>query len=452
VIYSQAILRRWAGPVAAVVGTFVSCRQVVGISDNPPTDLVTSICGLPYGTSTCASCVNASCCTESNACAGDPVCSAYESCLGECKGDGACQQGCALSNPPGTAIDVSVLSACLANSCESACNLTCGALAGYAVAPDAGDSCQSCMATSACSQTQACATSANCDALNRCLAVCSTLDCRDECELLHGTNPAFNVVPDAGDGDAGATWVAFWQARSGACYAACGPDWECVGHVSWPTPQTAQATFNFDVKDESTVAPVQGANVTLCGAQDTNCDTPLAPTATTDGAGFVSLAFQNAAGAAAQLALGLNGFVKVTSPDLVPYYYYWGFPLSTAQIYLYSEVTTPTELQQDFTNVGVTTLSGRGTVGVGVYDCNGTRAAGVQVTLSSADGMTQSFTTLGVSTSTTDQSGVLVFANVPVGNFYVTATPTVLRVPSSQNVYGNVRAGATTQILVWPTP
>jgi hypothetical protein len=50
------------GLVAAVTATtsIIACRQLVGITDNPPTDLVTSICGLPYGTNVCASCVNAS--------------------------------------------------------------------------------------------------------------------------------------------------------------------------------------------------------------------------------------------------------------------------------------------------------------------------------------------------------------------------------------------------------
>ncbi len=71
--------------VTAIAGV-VACRQLVGITDNPPEDLVTSICGLPYGTNTCASCVNTSCCTESTACAADPVCAAYESCLGKCNG------------------------------------------------------------------------------------------------------------------------------------------------------------------------------------------------------------------------------------------------------------------------------------------------------------------------------------------------------------------------------
>jgi hypothetical protein len=33
--------------------SIVACRQLVGITDSPPEDLVTSICGLPYGTNIC---------------------------------------------------------------------------------------------------------------------------------------------------------------------------------------------------------------------------------------------------------------------------------------------------------------------------------------------------------------------------------------------------------------
>jgi hypothetical protein len=47
--------RAEAPPVA--IASAVACRQLVGITDNPPEDLVTSICGLPYGTNVGASCV-----------------------------------------------------------------------------------------------------------------------------------------------------------------------------------------------------------------------------------------------------------------------------------------------------------------------------------------------------------------------------------------------------------
>jgi hypothetical protein len=67
------------GLVAAVVAiSVIACRQLVGITDSPPTDLTSTLCGLPYGTNVCASCASASCCSESTACAADPSCAAFE--------------------------------------------------------------------------------------------------------------------------------------------------------------------------------------------------------------------------------------------------------------------------------------------------------------------------------------------------------------------------------------
>jgi hypothetical protein len=91
----------------------VACRQLVGITDNPPTDLTSTLCGLPYGASLCASCVQANCCAESTTCAADPACAAFETCLGKCNGGPGCRSQCIGDNPVGTSRDVSALSACL---------------------------------------------------------------------------------------------------------------------------------------------------------------------------------------------------------------------------------------------------------------------------------------------------------------------------------------------------
>ena len=108
--------------------------------DNPPADLSTNACGLPYGTTTCASCASTSCCAESNACVGDPdFCAPYESCLGACNGDPACRSKCTIDHPvPAVnAAPVSALSACLVSHCEDECGLACGGFAGYLSMPDA---------------------------------------------------------------------------------------------------------------------------------------------------------------------------------------------------------------------------------------------------------------------------------------------------------------------------
>src|ERR1700689_2860741 len=95
--------RMWGlGLVAAVaaITSILPARQLVGITDNPPEDLVTSICGLPYGTSACASCVNTNCCAESTVCAGDTACQSLYDCLGTCAiGDWQCRSQCHLDHP-----------------------------------------------------------------------------------------------------------------------------------------------------------------------------------------------------------------------------------------------------------------------------------------------------------------------------------------------------------------
>src|SRR5580693_3049208 len=144
--------RRWGlGLIAAVavIISVIACRQLVGITDNPPTDLTSTLCGLPYGTNACASCVNTNCCTESNTCAVDPICLPYESCLGVCKGDPTCRSQCAVDQNAGMTPAVPALSACIAANCPNECGLVCGGTSAYLSLPDAAAACQTCMATNA---------------------------------------------------------------------------------------------------------------------------------------------------------------------------------------------------------------------------------------------------------------------------------------------------------------
>jgi len=456
--------REWGLGLVAVVTAIVSvfgCRQLVGITDNPPEDLVTSICGLPYGTNTCASCVNTNCCTESTACAADPACAAYEGCFGNCNGEPTCWARC-LADFPASGSDVTALSVCTVSNCEAQCNLTCGAFAATPVQPDAAVACQSCIANKACAQTLACARSSDCDAIQRCVPACATQDCADTCLTAHGVDPGYSFEPDGGNGG---VWGVLSKAYA-ACSTQCAfsSDWSCVGHRSWPEAPMGQATYHFWVKDFKSGNPVPGATVKLCDFQDASQDNPCSAylaMATTDTAGSVSLPFQNAQDIGGQQNYGLNGFLMVTSPAdapagsiITPSFYYWGFPLSQAAMYSYSEVSTPGELQTDWATLNVAPNPNRGTVAVAVYDCapvDGANVAGVQVTLSTADRTTQSFTTMGAATNVTDSAGILIFTNVPTGVFQVTATPLTLGKPSSQ-VTANVWAGDFTTVLAWVTP
>jgi hypothetical protein len=444
---------RWTLALALAAGVVGACRQVIGIDQyfNAPadagSDAGSTVCGPSYGTATCASCVSASCCSQSTACAADqdPTCAAYESCFGNCNGAPKCWAQC-LADFPASGADVTALSVCMATHCETQCSLACGAFAATNVQPDAAISCQSCIASKACAETRACARSSDCDAIQRCVLGCATQDCRDTCYTAHGVDPAYSYEPDGGNGGVHGLFTTAVE----QCQTQCGfNDWSCVGHESWPAPESAKETLYFWVKDYSTGLPVAGADVALCGNEDIPCAAPFA-TATTNMAGAVSLPFQNAQGIGGQLGVGLTGFLMVTSPTIRPYYYYWGYPLSQTAAYLYGEVTTPESFQQISASLNVIPDPRRGTVGVAVYCCSQTagNVAGVQVNLNTADAMTQSFTPTGVATNITDSTGLLVFGNVPAGNVTVTAIPTVLKKASS-TVTANVRAGATTQVLAW---
>jgi hypothetical protein len=162
-----------------------------------------------------------------------------------------------------------------------------------------------------------------------------------------------------------------------------------------------------------------------------------------------SLMFQNIRDAS---GLGLNGFLRTTAAGFVPLDFYWGFPLVEAQLpNLSGSVLAPSELQDQWSALGVTADPTRGTVVVSVGDCRIQAAPGVKITLSNADMLTQGFSTTGATTSTTGQSGALVFANVPAVNTTITATPLALGKPSSQ-VTVTVHPGTMTEALMYPTP
>jgi hypothetical protein len=456
------------GLVAAVVAitSIVACRQLVGITDNPPEDLTSSLCGLNYGTNVCASCVNTNCCTESTTCASDPVCAAYESCLGECNGDPKCRSQCTIDNLVGTASDVWALRACLAGKCETACGLECGGLADLVAPPDAAAACQQCVTGSACSQEEACASSYPCTADLGPIYL-STVDFYEVyaetlCESSAAAGLTFNIggqfkvcgrnPPTIESDDAGSHLsTSFANSCTTAC--ASGAYWACVGQVNWPSPEAPTTTLGFWIKDYVTDTRVAGALVRVCQPHDENCTQPLAM-GTTDIVGQVSLTFQNgqATGAGLNNGAGLNGFLRVTSPTIVPFDYYWGFPFVEAQVpSIFGTVITPSELQDQWNAVGVTTDPARGTVSVYVTDCRLNAASGVEVTLSPMDKLTQSFASTGASTTMTGPDGILTFANVPAGALQITATPLALGKPSSQvNII--VQAGYLTLATMYPTP
>lgn len=412
--------------------------------------------GAADGGGTCATCANQNCADEADACAADPVfCAPYQSCLGSCDGGAACRSQCTINYPPpltGSAA-ISALSACLAGKCATQCNLTCGGFAGYLSEPDMADKCESCLEQYASTDSVACGSSVDCDAYWRCFTACPTPDCKLNCALEHEAGVA--------------QFRPLQQDFAGDCSGPCGFGnyWACVGHISWPAAMSAQVELTAPVIDFVTDKPVPGETVSVCAFCP--CGTAVDPvlgSETSDDSGTVTLPLT-------QTSTGLDGCVQVTSPTgaTVPYYGFWGYPLSEpvvnpalgpgtplANLVAQSaQVFTPLELGAATGYLDETLLPGRGMLGASVFDCFDNPAGAARVSLNTSDyygpGDTGVMSGGEVTTSTTS-TGWAFFFNVLPGIYQVTAMPASLDGGVSSIVNVGVIDGGTTAAGMFPTP
>jgi hypothetical protein len=227
-----------------------------------------------------------------------------------------------------------------------------------------------------------------------------------------------------------------------------------VGHVGWPVPKSSSVTATYTGYEYVSHAPVATLNVSVCNPLDLACARPLA-SGQTDATGSVVLSFQNPSDSH---GLGLNGYFQVTSPDksYVPNVVYWGYPMSEPTNPLpmgsFGLNITAAEDAELAAAVGVTIDPTRGQIFANVEDCLFNNAPGVQVTIDNHDPEIHEFYGIGnLMPTATDQSGVVIFANVPVGNVNLTATPLAVGSQSSK-VTVQVRAGWITGANLFPTP
>ncbi len=162
------------------------------------------------------------------------------------------------------------------------------------------------------------------------------------------------------------------------------------------------------------LGPVGGALVQACSPDDVSCREPLAH-GMTDADGWLHLPVPNAAGSLGNE--GLNGFARISRPDLLTTDLYWGFPLVEGSFPVaLTEVVTTAENQQLLDNLQVTPIPGRGELTVFVLDCLYQPAPGVMVTLSPpADASTKEFNTQGPATAT-DARGLVLLRQRPCGS------------------------------------
>ncbi len=157
--------------------------------------------------------------------------------------------------------------------------------------------------------------------------------------------------------------------------------------------------------------------------------------------------------------LGLNGYLLLTSPSIVPDLFYWGFPLSESAFGISSDapffynpvrVVTPDEQAALAESLGITPDSTKGTLAIVVGDCRLHGAPGVQVT-TNVMGLRAAYD-LSPTLTETNSTGVVSFANVPPGRVDLTASPVALGGKASSHMTVTVRAGFETTVIMMPTP
>jgi len=277
----------WLG--AASVLAFVACRQLVGIGDAPPgagsvdaavdSEEAAATCGdFAWTAGACDSCMENACCAEATACRGDVTCGLAYGCMAACAGDDdVCRSGC-FHGGDGV---MAALASCQATACSSDCDLQCGGFFGLLGGwGSQSQPCRSCEQAGSCPFDTECAESVSCVELYFCFDTCSLGDtvCIDNCFY---SDPA--PLPDAGPG------LGF-NTQANACASACGSgsSWSCAGHTVWPVATTSPITFQVQVNDSVSIAPIQGVTVRACNGGDGDCQSPLS-TATTDGNGLATL-------------------------------------------------------------------------------------------------------------------------------------------------------------------
>jgi hypothetical protein len=449
----------------------IGCRQILGL--DVPQDAAVGpaaeaaaeadggsgaiACGMPSGTPSCAACVRASCCKESNACATDAIfCAPYETCLATCRGDPGCRSQCTIDHPVPTtsSASVSALSACLAAKCETECDLTCGGFAGYLSEPDASAACSSCLEQNACPHARACGSSAACDAFWRCFLACPTEDCKDVCAAQNEAGAA-DFKPLFGD-------------FSGACAGPCrfGNYWACAGHVGNPTAQSTTFTWTDWVYDVANQMPITGATISIC----TNCPCgtasfPLLAQTQTASDGFFTIQVPQ--------ALLPNGqpqpfCVQTTATGYMPNFFYPGTPFSEPSSSIRESLGPPVSLGlvlftasnvlQDAKALGGTFDPTRGVIAAGIFDCLANPANGVYVSIDSNDpqvvlGAPVAVPDAGLTTLSGgfNTVGHAVFFNVQAGSYVLTTRPPGFSQPIDQ-ITVNVAPGTVTQVGVFPSP
>ena len=217
---------------------------------------------------------------------------------------------CGVDHGLGNDTATPAFEACLAQSCETQCGLTCGGLAAV-FPPTTPDTCEACfVAKDECDAVRACAADPGCQGALRCQFSSGTLDVWQACPAVPQDAGAAPLLPGPG------------APVIGTCSSACswGADWSCVGKVSWPPAAADAVATTVFVYSSANAAPIEGAIVKLCETDEPACMPPLAGPGTTDEGGTTLLQRLP--------QTGPTLFVDVSSPAITPGLVFVIFPFS----------------------------------------------------------------------------------------------------------------------------
>jgi hypothetical protein len=433
------------GVGVAILSHLLGCRQLVGITDDPPVgdsglaeaELDATAEGVAYTPEVCQACIQSSCSAQAEACSKSSPCSALEDCLGTCSGRPACRAQCLQSHHVGSDRATPLFESCVARACATPCELTCGGAAEIAT-PDAAMACQSCFVGQGCSSVEACMADPVCAELAFC-----ALEAVTPAEL-NGCMP-----PDAHDGgvDASALTAASWLCANTCDYYS---NWSCVGNVTWPAPATGDLTILLTLQDGATLNSSGGGITTkVCHSSDLACEQPAA-IGVTAADGTVKLV-QHADAA----PIVSEGYIELTGGDIVPEIVFWSFPLGQSPARLFALTATEAELTSIVTSLGVRQQASNGVVLVVGRDCRQVPGAGMKFTIAPAgsskifyfDGL--SFTP-DLAATTVNGDGAALITNAPAES--VTLTTTVDGEGSIGELPLFVRAGWNTEVYALPAP
>jgi hypothetical protein len=224
--------------------------------------------------------------------------------------------------------------------------------------------------------------------------------------------------------------------------------------VSWPSKKSPTATIDFRALSYPGLSPLGGVDVRVCAQVDCGSF----GSATTDPSGLAQITFSNENPVGTSVTLGLNGYLQVEPGDaganILPYLVYWGFPFSESEWHSNFILLSPQTFQTAVSSIPVTPpvsvdLS-KGHVQALVYDCLGSPAPDVTVTLENQAGAIETDDN-GTPNAATGGAGFVFFDNVAPGANLVTATPKDLGTPSSK-VPISVLPGYITAVFMFPTP